>query len=143
MKHIRYDVRIGPCQLDSEHVLKIETILREFLSMEQPYLRPGYTLKQMTEEIGIPLHHLSAVINQHYGMHFNDFINEYRVNHFKVKIDNEEWKNKKLEAIAEESGFNNRNTFTAAFKKLTGINPSEYIRKIREGHSNHKTAVIL
>jgi len=133
MSQISYEVRIGACQLDSEHVLKIENILREFLSLKQPFLRPGYTLRQMADDIQIPLHHLSAFINQHHGMHFNDFINEYRVNHFKIKIINEEWRQKKLEAIAAESGFNNRNTFTVAFKKLTGLNPSEYIRNVKEG----------
>jgi AraC-like DNA-binding protein len=33
---------------------------------------------------------------------------------------------KKIAAIAHESGFNNRNTFSAAFKKVTGISPSKY-----------------
>jgi len=125
------EVRIGACHLDPEQVSKIEKVLKEFLSLKQPFLRPGYTLRQMADELRIPLHHLSAFINQRHGMRFNDFINEYRVNHFKDMIINEEWRLKKLEAIAEESGFNNRNTFTAAFKKLTGQYPSEYIRNIR------------
>ncbi|HEY5970304.1 MAG TPA: AraC family transcriptional regulator, partial [Chitinophagaceae bacterium] len=38
-----------------------------------------------------------------------------------------------LESIAEESGFNNRNTFTSAFKKATGLNPSEFIKYIKLG----------
>lgn len=131
MNHVKCEIRIGACRLHPDHVLQMENILREFLSLKQPFLKPGYTLREMADEVHIPLHHLSAYINQHHGVRFNDFINEYRVNHFKIKIINEEWRQKKLEAIAEESGFNNRNTFTAAFKKLTGLNPSEYIRKMR------------
>ena len=135
MNQITFEVRIGSCQLNSDLVLKIKNSLREFFSLEQPYLKPGYTLRQLAEDLNIPLHQLSAFINQYYGVHFNDFINEYRINHFKVKIINEEWRQKKIEAIAEESGFSNRNTFTVAFKKITGLNPSEYIKNMRGSHS--------
>jgi AraC-like DNA-binding protein len=127
-----YIIRIGAGQLDSDVAAGIDLKLTEFLSVERPFLRPGYTLKDLAKDLGLPLHHLSAFINQCYGVHFNTFINEYRINYFKEKIINEEWKSKKLEAIAEESGFNNRNTFTVAFKKITGVNPSEYIRNIRQ-----------
>jgi AraC-like DNA-binding protein len=106
--------------------------LKDFLSAKQPFLQPSYTLKQLADDTHIPLHHLSALINQHYGVRFNDFINYYRVNHCKLKILNDEWKQKKLEAIGEESGFNNRNTFSTAFKKVIGISPSGYLKRIRE-----------
>ena len=46
----------------------------------------------------------------------------------------EEYKYKKLEAIAEESGFNNRNTFAIAFRKVTGVNPSEFLRNLKSTH---------
>jgi len=49
----------------------------------------------------------------------------------KEKILNEEYKFKKLEAIAEESGFNNRNTFAIAFKKVIGLKPSEFLRNLK------------
>ncbi|MFH7001249.1 helix-turn-helix domain-containing protein [Flavobacterium bizetiae] len=36
----------------------------------------------------------------------------------------------KLESVADKSGFNNRNTFTTAFKKVTGKTPMKYIKDI-------------
>jgi AraC-like DNA-binding protein len=110
----------------------MDQVIREYLEKEQPYLKHGYSLKQLAEDTHLPLHLLSAFINKHYKVNFNDFINEYRVNYCKVKILNDEWKYKKLEAIAEESGFSNRNTFTAAFKRVTGLNPSEFLKTIKE-----------
>jgi AraC-like DNA-binding protein len=74
---------------------------------------------------------LSAFNNKHYKMNFNDFINEYRVAYCKEKLLNGECKHKKLEAIAGESGFNNRNTFTSAFKRVTGMNPSDFLRNMK------------
>jgi len=94
-------------------------------------LQHGYSLRQLSDETRIPLHHLSAFINKHYRMNFNDFINEYRVAHCKEKLLNGECKHKKLEAIAGESGFNNRNTFTSAFKRVTGMNPSDFLRNMK------------
>ena len=132
MNPINQMVRIGGNHLRPDHVVQIDNTLKAFLSARQPFLKHCYTLKQLAEDTQIPLHHLSAVINQHYGMHFNDFINYYRVHHCRLKILNEEWKQKKLEAIGIESGFNNRNTFTCAFKKVIGINPSEYLKSIKK-----------
>lgn len=126
------EIRIGTSQMDTDQIFMINARLTEFLAVKRPFLRPGYTLTDLADDLHIPLHHLSAFINQYYGVHFNNFINEYRVHHFMEKINKEEWKSKKIEAIAEESGFTNRNTFTLAFKKITGQNPSQYIRSVRK-----------
>ena len=72
-------------------------------------------------------------------MNFNDFINEYRILFCIDKLFKKEWKYKKLEAIAEDAGFNNRNTFTTAFKKATGLNPSEFLKYVKLGKFQKKT----
>jgi AraC-like DNA-binding protein len=66
-------------------------------------------------------------------MNFNDFINEYRIIFSIDKLLKKEWMYKKLETIANESGFNNRNTFISAFKKVTGVKPSEFLKDIKLG----------
>ena len=115
-----------------EKMRHIDFVVKQFLTENQPFLKHGYSLGRLSEDIHLPLHHLSAFINRYYKMNFNDLINTYRVHHFKIKIVNEEWKVKKLEAIAHESGFNNKNTFTSAFRKVTGLTPSEYLKRIKE-----------
>jgi AraC-like DNA-binding protein len=126
------EVMVGSVHLDTAQLSKMDETLRNFFIAHQPYLKRGYNLKQLSEDTSIPLHHLSAFINQYYHIHFNDFINEYRVQYCQVKIKNDEWRSKTLEAIAEESGFNNRNTFTAAFKKVTGSNPSDFLKMVKQ-----------
>jgi len=118
--------------LTPEQVSRIDELLNQFIAINRPFLKPGYSLKDLATDIDIPLHHLSAFINQHYGIHFNEYINRYRVDHFKERIASEEWKIKKLKAIARESGFNNRNTFTIAFKKIAGQSPSEYMKSVKK-----------
>jgi AraC-like DNA-binding protein len=117
--------------LTEEKMKHIDSVVTAFLTEKKSFLQHGYSLKHLAEETNVPLHILSAFINRYHKMNFNDFINEYRVSHCKVKIMAMEWKYKKLEAIADESGFSNRNTFTSAFKKATGLNPSAYLKQLK------------
>jgi AraC-like DNA-binding protein len=133
ISHEGSDVRIGHLFLSKEQIDEIDRRLNNFLALEKPFLKHGYTLGQLAQSIGVPLHHLSAFINQHYAINFNDFINKYRINYCISTFLKEAWQHKKIEAIAWESGFNNRNTFSTAFKKVTGMNPSTYFA------NNYKT----
>lgn len=117
--------------LTDEKVRQIGEVVKSLLQEKKPFLQQRYSLKDLSEDTRIPLHQLSAYINQYCGKNFNDFINEYRVYHCKEKILNQECRNKKLEAVAEESGFNNRNTFAIAFKKVIGVNPSEFLKSMK------------
>ena len=119
--------------LTEERIQQIDEVVTRFLDEKKPFLQQRYSLKDLSEDTQIPLHQLSAYINKHCGKNFNDFINEYRVQYCKEKILNDECRNKKLEAVAEESGFNNRNTFAIAFKKVTGVNPSQFLKQVKSG----------
>jgi len=118
----------GPIALTEQQISRMDKLVKDYLETNQPFLQHRYSLKDLAEGTNIPLHHLSAFINKHYGINFNDFINGFRVQYCKQKILNRECEQKKLEAIAQESGFSNRNTFTSAFKKVTGVNPSEFLK---------------
>jgi AraC-like DNA-binding protein len=119
--------------LTHERITQIAAIIKEHLETKKPFLQHGYSLKMLSDETHVPLHHLSAFINQYYKMNFNDLINAYRILTCVEKLLRKEWKHKKLEAIANECGFNNRNTFTTAFKKVTELNPSEFLMNIKLG----------
>jgi YesN/AraC family two-component response regulator len=126
LSHEFSDVRIGHLYLSKEQIEDIDRRLNDFLLARKPFLQHSYSLGQLAESIGVPLHHLSAFINQHYDISFNDLINKCRINYCIVTFLKETWQNKKIETIARESGFNNRNTFSTAFKKFTGMTPSNY-----------------
>jgi AraC-like DNA-binding protein len=119
--------------LTRERMCQIDERVTKHLEEKKPYLQRSYSLKMLSEETHVSVHHLSAFVNQYYKINFNDFINEYRVMTCVDKLLSMEWRFKKLEAIAEESGFNNRNTFTVAFRKVTGINPSQFLKNVKLG----------
>lgn len=63
----------------------------------------------------------------HTNKTFSSFIIETRIHHSCKLIINE---NKSLSEIAFESGFNNLSYFTKLFKKIIGISPREYRKKL-------------
>jgi AraC-like DNA-binding protein len=100
--------------------------LESHFSENLPFRKNGYTIGDLSHELNIPSHQLSAFINQEYGKNFNELTNEYRVEYL---IDN--LKNSTdhiqftLEALGREAGFNSRAAFISAVKKKTGKTPSE------------------
>jgi AraC-like DNA-binding protein len=107
--------------------------LRNFIR-NRGYLQKNIKLDEVANDLGVKPYMLSAYINQEYQMHFNDLINQYRIQYIKEGIINEQWKDLTLEAIAEKAGFNNRNTFLSAFKKSTGMTPTSFMRMHRGNH---------
>src|SRR6476620_3101081 len=126
--------------ISSKRMAEIEGTVRKHLQEKKSFLQHGYTLKMFSEETQIPVHYLSGFINKYYKMNFNDFINEYRIIFSVDKLLKKEWMYKKLETIAGEAGFNNRNTFISAFKKVTGVKPSEFLKDIKLGKTRDNIA---
>jgi len=106
---------------------KVEAIMTE----AKPYRNPGLTLSELAEQLGTNRHSLSRVINEGMGMNFNDFVNSYRVEEFKVLALDENYQNHTLLAIAYIVGFNSKSAFNRSFKKLEQCTPREYLK--REG----------
>jgi len=118
-----------------DYLLAYKPVLEMHLLKNKPYLQQGYNVGKLSLETGIPQHHLSALLNKVYGVRFNDFINNYRIKHISEHFDHSGWDQMTLEGIASEAGFNSRTTFFNAIKKSTGLSPSEFINKIKNGHA--------
>ena len=100
--------------------------LNEYMVDQQIYTKPDLTLAQLSENMKIPSHHMSQVINEKLGYNFLDFINSHRVKAAQDKLIDPELAHYTIIGIAYESGFNSKSTFYAAFKKVTGMTPSQY-----------------
>tara|TARA_R110002073_G_scaffold312586_1_gene484088 strand:- start:13374 stop:14483 length:1110 start_codon:yes stop_codon:yes gene_type:complete len=107
---------------NTEEILK----LKEFMLHEKPYLNGEITASELAKELSISRHQLSQLLNNHLSQNFYDFINEYRVEEFKKRIQSQENNQLTLLAIALDSGFNSKTTFNTIFKKATGMTPSQY-----------------
>ena len=98
--------------------------LKEYLAIHKPYLNNELGLEDLAEMVGMTSHHLSQVLNEHLKSTFFDFINFQRVEEAKRLITTED--KLTLLEIAFKAGFNNKTSFTNAFKKFAGQTPLEF-----------------
>jgi YesN/AraC family two-component response regulator len=106
----------------------VRTRLNTYMLQQKPFLKPHYKLKDLSEDLQMPLHQLSAFLNKRLGMHFTDYLNQFRIKYCEELIKNEQTGKINFKELVSKCGFHNRNTFTTAFKKFTGKTPSDYIR---------------
>lgn len=116
-------------QLHGPQLQEIKERLQKLIQEDKVFLKKRYTITELAIQMQISVHLLSAFINQQFGMNFNDFINRLRISYSKELIDSGNATELNIFGLAAKCGFNNRNTFTTAFKKYTGTCPSEYLNK--------------
>lgn len=110
-----------------EYLLKLENVF----TSKKLFLKKDLVIRDISDETGISVHHLSNLINSELNLHFQDYVNLKRIIYFKEKINDPEWKDLSLEGMAWGSGFKSRTTCFRAFIKHTGKSPSEYFKVIR------------
>jgi AraC-like DNA-binding protein len=107
--------------------------LERHFDLNKPFLKKGYKINDLSAELNIPYHQLSAFINQEYGKNFNELVNEYRVDHLvEMAKSSPDIQKYTLEALGRQAGFNSRVVFSTAVKKRTGMTPSELFGRKEE-----------
>lgn len=121
----RKTVAPPPVELVAEAV----PLLRKAMEQDRLYLEPDLNLALLSRHTGLPQKTISLVLNQHLQKSFNEFVNGYRVEAFKQKIDQPEQDNMTILALAFDAGFNSQATFQRAFRSNTGMSPREYMNQ--------------
>jgi len=101
--------------------------LLTLMETDKLFIESEINLLDIAKLLNISRNQASQVINENFDMSFYDFINNYRVAEAKELIDNE----LNFTEIAYSVGFNNRISFYKAFKKFTGLNPTQYKKKLQ------------
>ena len=98
-----------------------------FVKEAKEYVEEHYTenltVKEVANIIGISSGYLSTMFNQSMGQSFVDYLNQLKINHACVYL---EQNYLKVYEIAYKVGFQDEKYFTKVFKKIKGITPKEY-----------------
>lgn len=106
--------------------------LEKVMKDQSLYRIPTLTLEDLSRELNISKEQISTIINQGFGMNFNDYVNSYRIEEIKKRFKNGDASRFTILGIALDSGFNSKTTFNRAFKKYTGFTPIQYLKKLDE-----------
>ncbi len=106
-----------------------KTRLSQLMKSERLYENAGLTLLEVAERMDTTPRQVSQVVNQGFNLNFNDFVNAYRVEAFRSRIEAGEHHRKTLLGLALECGFNSKSTFNRAFKKYSGMTPKAFLAR--------------
>ncbi len=95
-----------------------------------------FSLERLAELVGISSRALSAVLNDSLGTSFRELLNQYRVREACKRLSDEQnYGHLTIEAISQSVGYKSRTSLVTAFKKETGLTPSDYQRIARNTKS--------
>ena len=98
----------------------------QLMVKEQVYTKPDITVEYLSKQLSSNTKYISKAIKEETGMNFNTFINTFRIEEAKRILRDKISSTWSLDAVAEQSGFNNTTSFFQAFKKNTGLTPSAF-----------------
>lgn len=107
-------------------------VLKESMEQAKLYLNPELTLNDVVQHTNLSQKTISAVLNQHMGKSFNEFVNRFRVEAVKHKIRENQDQNLTLTGIAYSCGFNSQATFQRVFKAMTMQTPGQYAKSVSQ-----------
>jgi AraC-like DNA-binding protein len=100
--------------------------LTTLMTGDKIFTNPRLKLSGLSAQVGLPPHQLSKLINEKFGKSFNDYVNEYRVQEFIRRVNEDKNRTYTIYGMALDVGFNSKSSFNVAFKKITGKNPSHF-----------------
>lgn len=114
--------------LDKEEQLVFKEQLLTYFNEKEPYLDSQLSLNSVADAIAIHPNKLSYLINEIMEVNFNEFINRYRLNHFKAIAIDPKFSHITILGLAYDSGFNSKSVFNTYFKKAEGVTPSQWVK---------------
>lgn len=119
-------------ELDAKQIERIAKGLERFEN-ERGYVNTRLSLKSLATSMDTNSSYLSKYINAIKGVNFSHYVNTLRINAIiEVLQVNAKIRAYTIDAIAEEAGFSNTRSFSNHFKRVTGINPSYFLKQLKK-----------
>lgn len=116
-------------EINEDVILNIMDKLSNFENSKD-FLKPA-SLHSLAKKFQTNPKYLSKIININYEKNFSSYINDLRIKHLLKDLQkNDLLKTYTVKALAKKLGFTSTEVFSKAFKKHTGINPSNYLNSL-------------
>jgi AraC-like DNA-binding protein len=113
---------------------EMEVIHKKIIDLvenDKLYLNNDLQVKDISDKTGISSHKISQTINTISAKNLYEFINEYRVEHFKSLLLDSNYSHYTILGLGLESGFNSKSSMNRIFKNFTGQTPIQF----KESHT--------
>ncbi|MCJ7932934.1 MAG: helix-turn-helix domain-containing protein [Chryseobacterium sp.] len=117
-----------------ENLSVIQSALIEIMENHHLYMEPELSLKEIAKAIDFPPAQVSAAINAKFRVNFRSWVNHYRVEEVKKRLNDPAHKHLSLTGIAFDCGFNSEASFYRIFRKHTGYSPKTYLQTTKREH---------
>lgn len=120
-------------RLTDSETEQLQARLKHLMTVDKLYLDAALSLPQLAASMTVTVNDLSYLLNDTLGTNFFQFVNAHRVEEAKQLMLSEKHKHLNLLGIAYSAGFNSKTTFNTAFKKETGLSPTQFIQNAKSG----------
>lgn len=115
---------------------KIKPLLMEYLrQMEEfsfhtyAFRNPTLSLEDIAIGLKIPVSHVNFILKFHCYESFTDYKKIIRIHDATKLLEQDYLKDHKVESLSTKVGFTSYNTFSIAFKNITGVTVQEYVKR--------------
>lgn len=105
--------------------LELKQKLLKLMIDDQVYKENNISLEMLSNKLGTTKHNTSQIINEHFKENFFEFLNDFRIDEAKELLISDS-NQLNITEILYEVGFNNKVSFNNAFKKRTGLTPTQF-----------------
>ncbi|WP_458628688.1 helix-turn-helix domain-containing protein [Winogradskyella sp. PC D3.3] len=96
------------------------------------FLDKNISLPTVIGQLNTNTKYFRQILKKYKETDFNNYINELRIQYILDKLNTDKkYLNYKISVLANECGFSSHSKFSASFKSITGICPSDYINNLK------------
>jgi len=98
--------------------------------IDENYTNPNLTLKTIEKEFGLTKFHVNNIMQRHCSTNYLRYINNLQTKLAKELLLND--KETSIQKIAKKVGYPHANSFSRAFKRITGNTPAEFRKSLEK-----------
>ena len=114
-------------QMDNKNKKQDDALFKELESfIQNNFTDPQFSLQDAASDTNLSPQYLSKIFKKQYGIGFNEYVNNIRVNKAEVMLRETNYSSKE---ISSKCGFSTAAYFTQVFKKYRDMTPAVYKKK--------------